>query len=166
MRKGYTLVEILVVVITLPFVFLIFDGLFRTLYSDLPWSWRIAQENTTLLNMLEQMQQDINKAKGLPGSFARHTADDSLLLIELAEGVHCYQLKDGQVIRRKVTETQQGNAEQARAWSLPHAEIAWQVWTKNGERYAVEVKTHVEHRIRGQWKKKMAHSRLYFVGAF
>jgi prepilin-type N-terminal cleavage/methylation domain-containing protein len=166
MRKGFTLVETLVVVIVLPFLFIIIDGLFRTLLSDLPWSYRIAQENTIMLNMLEHLQQDIDQAKGLPESFAGHTVSDNLLLIELADGVICYQLKDGRVIRYKPVDPQQEDSEEKRVWSLPHAEIVWQVRTKNGEGYAVDTEAHIEHRVRGQWKKKMVRSHLYFVGAF
>ena len=99
MRKGFTLIEVLVIVIIMPFIFLIFDGLFRTLLSDIPWSWRIAQENTTMLSMLDQLQQDIDAAKGLPESFGTYTANDNLLLIESPDGVLCYQLKDGKVTR-------------------------------------------------------------------
>ncbi|MFH1719482.1 MAG: hypothetical protein ABIF19_19185 [Planctomycetota bacterium] len=166
MRRGFTLIEILVIVIITPFVFLIFDGLFRTLVSDIPWSWRIAQENTTMLNMLDQLQQDIDKATALPESFAGHTADDNLLLIESADGVLCYQLKDGQVLRRRLTNSGGSDTEEERAWSLPHAKIVWHVWARDGRRYAVESRAHIERSARGQWKKKMAHSRLYFAGAF
>ncbi len=166
MRKGFSLVELLVVIVILPVVFVILAGLFRTLLIDIPWSCRIAQENTILLSVLEQVQQDIDKARGLPESFAGHTASDKLLLIELADGVICYQLEDGQVIKRKLTDTQQDNAEEQRVWSLPHAKVQWQVWASEGEGYAVETKAHVEYRIRGRWKKKMTNSHLYFVGAF
>jgi len=155
----------LVVIVIASIVFLIFDGLFRTLLTDIPWSYRIAQENTTLLNMLSQMQQDIDEAKRLPESFAEHTAGDKMLLIELTEGVICYQLKDGRVTRQKLTDFQQGKAEGTRLWSLPHANVEWQVWTQNGQGYAVETNTYVEYKRRGQFRKKMAHSHLYFIGA-
>lgn len=163
MRRGFSLVEMLMVTITLPFVFLIFDGLFRSLLSDIPASWRIAQENTTVLSMLEQVHRDIDKAKGLPESFAGNTANDTLLLIELADGVICYQLKDGQVIRRRLTDM---GAHEKRVWSLPNAKVVWRVWVRDGKGYAVEAKTHIDHRSRGHWKKKMALSHLYFVGSF
>jgi len=160
-NKGFTLVEIMVVVITLPFVFLIVDGLFRTLLAEIPWSWRIAQENTTVLNMLEQMHQDLDKAKGLPKTFAGRTADDKVLLIELADGVICYELKDGRVIRGRLTKD---GTEETRVWSAPNAKVEWKVWTENGQGYAVEAKTSVEYKRRGQWNRKMANSHLYFVG--
>ena len=165
MRKGFTIIEILVVIIVLPFVFLIFNGLFKAIADEIPWSHRIVQENTSLLSMLGQIQQDIDEAKGLPKSFAGQIASDQILLIELAEGVICYQLKEGQVVRHKLTDTPQGKAEDPRVWSIPHASVEWKVWARNGQGYAVETNTHVEYKRRGQWKKKMAHSHLYFAGA-
>ena len=166
MRKGFTLIEILIVIIIIPFVWVALDGLFRTILSDIPRSYRVVQENTSLLSMLEQFHKDIDAAKELPESFAGHTADDELLLIKVTDGVIRYQLKDGQVLRHKVTNTQQGSAEQTKAWSTPHAKLKWHVWRKDANGYAVEVKTHIEHTVLGHQEKKMANSHLYFVGAF
>ena len=165
MRKGFSLVEILVVIILLPIVFFVMDGLFSTLLDAIPRSYRVAQENTTVLNMLENMRQDIDKAKSLPDSFDGHIASDELLLIGSPDAVVCYQLKDGQVLRRRLTGTHENNAEATRVWSLPHAKVQWQVWRKDRTGYAVEVKTHIEHHPRGHQEKKMANSHLYFAGA-
>jgi hypothetical protein len=162
--KGFTLVEVMVVVITLPFVFLIMDGLFRTLLAEIPWSWRIAQENTTLTNMLEQMHQDVDKAKGLPTSFAGHTAKDELLLVELADGVICYQLKDGQVVRRRLTNIGAGAEQETRVWTAPHAKVEWKVRAQNGRGYAVEIRTSIEYTNRGQWNRKTVRAYLFFGG--
>jgi len=166
MRKGFTLVELLVVIIVLPFVMLVLDGLFSTLIRDIPRSYRVVQENTSLLSMLDQMQQDIDKAKGLPESFGEYTTSDKLLLIELTEGMICYQLKDDKVLRCKLMDNQQSNALEQKVWSVPHAKVEWQVWRKDRGGYAVEVQTHIEHKVGGHWQKKMANSHLYFVGAF
>ena len=166
MRKGFTLVEIMVVIVILPFVMVLLGGLFRTILSEIPASYRIAQENTTLLNMLELMHQDIDKAKGLPVSFAGQTASDELLLIELPDGVVCYELKDGQVIRARLTGDQPDETQGTRVWSLPHAKIEWQVWTRDGERYALQIQSYVEHKSLGRTERKMANSHLYIIGAF
>jgi prepilin-type N-terminal cleavage/methylation domain-containing protein len=180
MRKGFTLVEVLIVVIVLPFMMLVLDDFFRTLIKDIPRSYQVVQENASLLSMLEQMQKDIDRAKGLPESFDEYISGDKLLLIELAEGMICYQLKDKKVLRRKLTDNQQSppaagiiqnpallSALGQTVWSVPNAKVEWQVWRKDGDGYAVEVKTHIEHKIRGDhWEKKMANSHLYFVGAF
>jgi len=166
MRKGFSLVELLVVIFIIPVVLVTLDGLFSAVISDIPRSYRVAQENTTVLNMLEQMQQDIDKAKSLPDSFDGHTASDELLLIGLTDAVVCYQLKDGQVLRHRLTHTQENDIEETRVWSLPHAKVQWRLWRKDNSGYAVEVKTHIEHNPRGHLEKKMANSHLYFAGAF
>ncbi len=175
MRKGFTLVELLVVIIVLPFVMLVLDGLFSTLIRDIPRSYRVMQENTSLLSMLGQMQQDIDRAKGLPESFDEYTTSNKLLLIELAEGMICYQLKDDKVLRLRTRDEGRGTRDASivnrlssvsQSWSMPHAKVEWQVWRKDRGGYAVEVQTHIEHNVQGHWEKKMANSHLYFVGAF
>jgi prepilin-type N-terminal cleavage/methylation domain-containing protein len=165
MRKGFTLVEILVVIIVLPFLFLLFDGLFKTLTGEIPMSVRLIQENTSLLNMLRQVQLDTDGAEDLPKSFDGRTANNQLLLIKLSEGVICYQVKDGLVIREKLTNASRDKAEEPRIWPVPHAKIEWKVWERNGHGYAVQTDVHLEYGRRGQWIEKMAHSHLYFVGA-
>lgn len=165
MRKGFTIIELLILIIVIPFVLVIIDGLFRTLMTEIPWSYRIVQENTTVLNMLEQLHQDIDKAKGLPKSFAGRTASDELLLIAAADGVICYQIEDGQAARRMLTGAQYNNAAQERVWSVPNARVKWTVWTKDGEGHAVETRTYIEHEIRRRTEKKLANSHVYFLRA-
>jgi prepilin-type N-terminal cleavage/methylation domain-containing protein len=166
MRKGFTLVEMLAVIMVLPFVLLVISGLFRTIIKDIPESYNIAQENTTLLDMLEQLRQDTDRAQRLPESFEGHTANDNMILIGLETGVISYQLKDGQVIRRNLADARRSQAQEPRVWSLPHTKIVWRVWARNGKRYAVETSAHIEQFVRGQWKEKMANSHLFFAGMF
>jgi prepilin-type N-terminal cleavage/methylation domain-containing protein len=165
MRKGFSLVELLAVVVVLPFVFLLFDGLFKTIAGEIPMSVRLIQENTSLHSMLRQIQQDIDRAKELPKSFAGRTVSDHVLLIELSEGVIGYRLKDGRVFRDNLTDMPQNTTGEPRIWSMPHARVQWKVWEKNGQGYAVEIDTHLEYGRKGQWKQKLAHSHLYFTGA-
>ena len=165
MRKGFTFFEILLIIVVLPFVFLLLDGLFKTLAGEIPMSVRLIQENTNLINMIRQIQKDTDKAQGLPKSFAGQTTSDQVLLIELSEGVICYQRKDGQVVRQMLTDTSKNKAEDTRIWSIPHANVEWKVWERNGQGYAVETNTHLEYGRRGQWVKKMAHTHVYFIGA-
>lgn len=166
MRKGFSLVELLAVMVVLAAFSTALAGLFTTLISDIPRSCRVVQENTNLLGMLKQMRGDIDGAKGLPESFGKYSTDGELLLIELADGMICYQLKDGELLRRRLTDVQQDRGEDTRVWPVPHAKVGWQVFRKDKSGYAVEVKMHIEHNIRGHWEKKMANSHLFFVGAF
>jgi hypothetical protein len=165
MRKGFTLVEVFLLVIVLPIVFLLFDGLFKTIASEIPMSVRLIHENMSLLSMLRQVQQDIDRAKGLPKSFAGQTASDHVLLIELSEGVIRYQLKEGRILRQNLMNTQQETTEGSRVRSIPHASLRWKVWERNGQGYAVEIDTRLEYAKRGQWKQKMAQTHLYFTDA-
>jgi len=164
MRKGMTLVEMLVVLIVLPFAMLAFDVLFRSAISDIPRSSRLVQENTTLLNMLEQMHKDISAAKSLPQSYGQDTAGEGLLLIELADSVVSYQLSGGKMLRRRLSAPQEGEHADARVWSLPNSQVQWRVWRLDGRAYAVEVKTAIKYKLRTKYQDRMANSHLYFLG--
>ena len=88
------------------------------------------------------------------------------LLIKLADSVVCYQLKDGQVRRCKVTDEGELDSKGAGIWPVPNAKMNWRVQRKDGKAIAVEVDTHIEYELRGRCEKKMANSHLYFVGLF
>ncbi len=165
MRKGLTLVNILIIVFVLPFMILILDGLFKTLIKDIPRSYKVVQVNTSLLSMLKEIQQDIDKAKGLPETYKEHVASDKMLLIDLPEETICYQLKDDKVFRYNLTETQKSNIAKTKYWSVPHAKVQWKVWRKDMGGHAVEIRTHIEHEVQSHLEKKMANSHLYFVGS-
>jgi prepilin-type N-terminal cleavage/methylation domain-containing protein len=164
MRKGMTLVEVLIVMVVLPFAAVAFDVLFRSTLSDIPRSTRLVQENTSLLNMLEQMRQDIGAAKAMPESSGQYTAGEGLLLIEIADGVLGYQLKDGKVLRYRLTGRQEEQEENARVWSLPNSQVQWRTWRKDGKGYAVEVRTSIRYKLRSKYQQRMANSHLYFLG--
>jgi len=165
MRKGFTLMEVLIAVIILPFMIIALDGLFKTLIKDIPRSHRVVQVNTSVLNMLEKMQQDIDKAKGLPEKYNEYIASNKILLIDMPEGMICYQLKDDKVFRYNLTDNQKSSLAQTKYWSIPHTIVRWNIWRKDTAGYAVEVRTHIEHTVQGHLEKKMANSHLYFVGA-
>jgi prepilin-type N-terminal cleavage/methylation domain-containing protein len=193
MRKGFTLTEMMVVIIILPFVMFLLDGLFGTLLTEIPRSCRMAQQGSMLLGLLEQINRDVGEAKSLPAEFAGRTAGDGLLLVELPEGVIGYQIEEGHVTRSKLTSATPGEPEQERVWSIPNSKIEWQVWQKDGAPslslrarpelvegtparagpngadrvlggYAVEVKSHVELKVHGRMEKKMARTHLFYGG--
>ena len=165
MRRGYTLVELLVAMVLFSIVSIVLSRLFTTIINDIPRSYRIVQENTSVLDMLEQMHEDIDTAKGLPESFAEYTTDEDLLLIELPDGIVCYQLKDGKIIRHRLSAVQENYEKDAEAWPVPNAKIEWQV-RRNDRGGSVEIKTCIEHDFGGRSEEKMANSHLFFVGAF
>jgi type II secretory pathway component PulJ len=166
MRRGYSLAELVVAMVIVSSVSIVLAGLLTTIISDIPRLCGVVQENTSVLNMLEQMHEDVDAAKGLPKSFGEYTTDKNLLLIELPQGIVCYQLKDGKVLRRRLSAAQEQNEEETRVWSVPNAKLEWQVLRNDRDGCAVEVKTCIEHHVRGCSEEKMANSYLFFVGAF
>ncbi len=164
MRKGFSLVEMLVTMAVLVFLMFAFAWVFTTLITDIPRSYRIIQTNTTVLDMLERMRRDINAAKGLPVSFGQYATNEGLLLVGKDDCVIGYQVKDDKVLRCNLTAAENGDVNDMSVWSVPHAKIKWQVWRGNDRGYAVSVKTQIEHEVRGNWERKMANSHLYFVG--
>lgn len=163
MRNGFTLVEMLVVVIVVPLVFIFLDGLFSTLLADIPRSYKISQESITLQHVLEQMQQDMDKAASLPEAYGKFAVNEKQFLIELSSGVVCYQLKDDQIIRQKLLGAEMDNAGDKRTWTLPNTKVGWKTWTKDKQGHAVEIKTRFEYKTRGRWKKTMANSHLFYA---
>jgi prepilin-type N-terminal cleavage/methylation domain-containing protein len=167
MRKGFTLTEILVVIIILPFFAIILDGLFHTLIKDIPRSHQVMQENTTVLSVLDRMQKDIDKAQALPESFKGYASSDKLLLIELQDNsVICYQIKDDKIIREQLASNHQIDYPKTTSWSIPHTKVKWQILRENGNGHAFEVQNHIEHEVLGHLEKKMANSHLFYIGAF
>jgi prepilin-type N-terminal cleavage/methylation domain-containing protein len=99
MRKAFTLIELLVVVTVLPFVMAALSGVYATFIRDIPQTTRVLQENTTVLNLLQQIRRDMDEAIRLPQEFDGQHADDRTLLIEQPGQVIRYQLEDGRIVR-------------------------------------------------------------------
>jgi prepilin-type N-terminal cleavage/methylation domain-containing protein len=167
MRKGMTLVELLVVIVVLPIFMLAFDKLFKTVAKDLPRSYRVVNENVSLLNMLEKLRQDVDLAKGLPKSYGNYSVSDKQFLIEQVDGVICYRFEDGEVLRYKLIDGKISGSEEAEDfWILPHAVIQWRILEQNGNGYAIEVRKQIEHNVLGHLEKKLSNSYVFYVGAF
>ena len=165
MRKAIALIELLVVVVVLPFVMIVISGIFATFIRDIPRDTRLLQQNTTVLDMLQHMRADMDRADGLPESVGALRSGEDTLLIELPEHVVCYRWADGAVTRTAWEQDGQEEPEVGGTWRFPDAVIGWQRW-KQGERaYAVELRTHLQQRVDGRLFDKLANSHVYFVNA-
>ncbi|HUT30881.1 MAG TPA: hypothetical protein VMX13_13900 [Sedimentisphaerales bacterium] len=165
-RRGFSITEVLILVVVLASISIVFAPLFSTLFNHIPRSYRVAQENTQLLDMLGWMRRDIEAGEQLPESFGGHKANDKSLLIESAKGVICYQLQDGKVLRLRLTDNEQRDGGNPEVWSVPNAAIEWAVWKKANKGYAVEVRTYINYAVGRHVEKKMDNSHVYFAGIF
>ena len=159
MRKGYMLVEVVVVIFVLMMVSAAFDRFWGTFAFDLPRDSRLIQENTTLTNAVSHIRADVASAQTLSQA-GGDSNEPNTLLVELSNGVVSYKLIDGRIIRSFA-----GNDDGDMVWPVPHGMIEWQVWSKGKTGYAVEIRTCIEDRNFGQAQKKMANSNLFFAGA-
>ncbi len=163
MRKGFSLIELIVIIAILPFILVVIDGLFSSMLTDVPRSWNTIQNNSVLLHMLRQMEQDIDQAENLPRSINGYTAGNELLLIEQTDKVIHYQMKDDRVFRYGFAGTQK-IPEETKSWLLPKTKIQWQVHRENGKGYAAEIQHNVEYIHHGHLIKKMENSHLFYPG--
>lgn len=161
MRKAFSLLEMLAVIVIFPVAALALSQLFNTVVLEIPRASRVVRENTTVLDVLDHISGDIDRAKGLPNSSGPYTAGETVLLIELPETMICYEITEDKVVRRDLGEDPQTSS----VWTTPNADVKWTVWRKENVGYAVEIMTHVEHKWKTKQQKKMAGSHLYFVGA-
>jgi len=166
MRKGYSLIQMLVIIFVFSLLSASLGRLSSAMLRDIPSSYRMIEANTSMLNALKQIRRDVNAAKGFAGSFNDYIANDETLLIEAANNVICYQFKDGQLIRRKFTTSRTGTGEEIRRWPIRHGKIEWRLWQEDGRDYAVEIKSCVEREV-DSWKdRKMSNSYVYFAGIY
>jgi len=163
-RKGFYLVELLVVMSVIPLICIILGGLFRTLIFEIPQSSKFVQENTIMLNVVKCLHNDISAAKGLPESFGGFSAGDDKLLIEMQDGVVCYQIEEGRIFRNKPAGAGQGETADTTVWKIPHGKMQWRVRGRGTGSCAVEIETWIEDKDLGHLKKKMANSYLFFMG--
>lgn len=166
MRKGFNLVEMLIVAVTIPIIVIVLDKTLINILRDIPRSSAVVQENTTLLNMLGQLRNDIEQANNLPESFDGLTSDEKILLVEMPDGVIFYRKRNSEIIKGQLTKGQRNDSIETRVWSLPNSEVIWQVWRENNRGYAVEITSHVKLKLRKKLQKKMANSHLLFVSAY
>jgi prepilin-type N-terminal cleavage/methylation domain-containing protein len=159
MRKGYILVEMIVVLAVFAMIAAGLDIFFRTFAFDLPRDSKLVQENCSLENAVNHIRADVVSAKKL-SQVIGDSNEPNTLLIELTNGVVSYKLADDRLIRN-FSAGHQGDM----VWPVPHGKIEWLVWSKGKTGYAVEVRTCIEDRNFGQVQKKMANSNLFFAGA-
>ncbi len=165
MRRGYLLVEALLMIFLLATALAVFAPLSNVLISDIPRSFRFSQVNTMLLNILEHMRKDIGDSGQVLGSFGDYVANENVLLLEKSDGVIGYELKGDEVHRLILAGPKQDQRPNALVWSVPKAKIKWRVWKRNDAAYAVEVKTYIDYQVGRRSHEKMANSHLYFLNS-
>ena len=137
---------------------------FRTMISQTPRIWNNVQQNTTMINMLRQMQEDVDKATDFPESKDGFAASNTLLLIEQPGFLIGYEFDNEQIIRH-VLSSNQTVTNDKRVWVIPDAKIEWKVLRKNGKGYCLELQNRIEYKKSNGLENEMPNSHLFFIGA-
>ena len=163
-RKGYALLEVIIMLSVLALVTGLLTKAFRVIIVDIPQMYEDFQVNVTVSYMLRRLQNDIETAKSLPDNIGPLQSGDEILLIESNDGVIAYRLDEGKVAKDKVVPGEDVDMQNVYVWNVPRADISWKVWKKRGAGYAVEVTRSIKRKGLGLWEKKLQNSHVYFVG--
>lgn len=163
-RKGYSLIEVIIMLSVLAVVTGLCAKAFRVIIVDIPQMHKDFQVNVTVSYMLRRLQNDIETAKSLPDNIGSLQSEDEVLLIETDDGVIGYRLSEDKIAKVKVVSGEDSGMQETYTWSVPHASIEWKVSKRNGKAEAVEVTRSIKRRVLGRWEKKLKNSHVYFVG--
>jgi hypothetical protein len=154
MRKGYLLVEILVVLAILVVISIPLNKFIRLLAFDVPKSARRIESNTSLLNLLNCMQFDIVSACRV------HTAGKNMLIMQMADETVSYTFSEDKTIR-STTDSNMLPDE----WVIPGGRIDFEIQQVN-DTPAVSVTKYVEAKTYRGIEKKMEETYLFFPNVF
>jgi prepilin-type N-terminal cleavage/methylation domain-containing protein len=157
MRKGYSLMEVLVTITILLMVMATLDRFFRVIVFDMPRDSRLVQENVVLLNAVKNIRSDVAKALALSQGPA-DANEPSWLVIQSADGEVRYKFENGVLVRKE------NAAADETTWSLPHGKIEMRVLSDKYKTGAVEVETGLEYWDNGKPRKRVANSYVFFAG--
>jgi prepilin-type N-terminal cleavage/methylation domain-containing protein len=163
MRKGFTLVEMLIVIMTLPLVAMAADRLFRELVIDAPRSLDVVSQNDSVVRMLIRLQEDVGRATQVLPSYEGHVSNEQLLLLRIGDQVIGYKKNEDRIERHELSSPDEIDRI-AYLCVAPQATIDWSLWPSEDSPSAVKVHTSIQHRR--SLKQKLAGNYLFFVGAY
>jgi type II secretory pathway pseudopilin PulG len=162
--SAYALIEMLVLIVIAPFLMVAVSGFFRSFVRDIPQATRLVQQNTTVLNLLDQLRRDVDRAVALPERIGDAQANDSTLLIEQPDVVVWYRFDEGQIVRRLLDRQGGTVPDEDRVWQARDAVIEWRPWLRESRAYALEVHSHLKQRVAGMERRKLAGTQVFFMG--
>lgn len=163
MRKAFTLMEVLVLTTVAPLMLVVVSRIFSTFIQDIPRETRVVQQNTTVLDLLQQVRRDVDGAIDLPERFDTTDSDEHTLLIHQPQAVICYRFEDGRAVRTLLKGQGPSDPNEQRLWRMPNAVITWRPWTRDGGTYAVEMHSHVQQRFADLLRNRLVNSQVFFI---
>lgn len=164
MRKGFSLIEMLVM-LSLFFLMMFFCAKsMKILVTDIPHLHRDFQANVSVLHMLDRLRDDIEAGKSLSKDYSDGETLKSIVMIESPKGFIGYSFDDGEIIKSILNPDGSVINDRAEVWQIKNADINWQLWQRQGKYYAIEISTGIKRKLSGHWQTKLKNSHVYFVG--
>lgn len=160
---AFMLIELLMVVITVPIVMVALSGLYRGFLHEIPRMIRLVEQNTMVLNLLDQLHRDMGTAVDVPEQAVGRHADTSTLLIAQPDAVVCYRFDDEQTVRMLFRGLEASSPPEERVWKARDAVIEWQPWRPGGRVCGVEVHSHLEQTVAGKVQRRFRNSYIFFA---
>ncbi|MCH8193715.1 MAG: prepilin-type N-terminal cleavage/methylation domain-containing protein [Planctomycetes bacterium] len=163
MRKGFSLIELLIVMMTVPVVMLVVYRVFHEMAIDIPRGVALLSQHGRLLGVVETLHDDIDRATALSLEDSPQTEGAPVLLIEQPGRQVRYALLEEGIRRESGGDKLDPNVPAEREWILPQANIAWHLWRQDDAVVALRVDTSMTH---GRHKKrKFQNTHLFFIGS-
>ena len=160
MKKGYMLIEVLVMLGVIAMTLLIIAGQFRVLAIDVPRAYRDFQSNTSILDMLNKLRNDIEAAQDLSQALDTSEGGIETLSIDSVCSKIRYTFENEKVIKTKLTDD---GYQMVESWSVPRAVIDFELWQNNGKTYALEISTAVRRKVWDHWENRLKNSHVFFI---
>lgn len=166
MQKGYSLIELLAMLVVLTAFGLASSRLFFSMSSDVPKIFKSFQAHQTREHLFALLQKDMDNGESLPARCDALVSSPSVLLIRSGESIIKYDWAD-RIVKRTIFKISDcTTAVESRSWVMPRTEISFTpVIDSRGSRYAVELSSFIEQSRTGGREKLLRTARMFFVGA-
>ena len=165
MRRGFSLMEIILMLPLMGVVALIAGTMFPVVVRDVPKLQRVVYQNARIGTVLRCIRRDMDAADALPDRHADKTAGPKRLLIKLDRIVICYEIRKDGIVKEQLGPDVSSPPREIECWALPDAKMRFERWRRSGAAFAVEIHTAIEFETRGRTSDKLPNTHLFFLSA-
>lgn len=151
-RGGYSLTEMLVIIVLLVVLMTLTVRPMRTMISEIPRSARICQTLNGTQKALAQLKKDIEE------SIQITSFNDGVLTIEHSSQTINYTFADGKILRNPAMNDPDGQY----VWQLPFQKMDAKLWRDNGTPYGFELNTWNQQNVLGTEQIRFNQTVVFF----
>ena len=169
MRKAFTLIEMLGLLLVTTSLLLTLSPLVRSLLGDVPGSHRLLETHAQLQGIVSHIQYDIDRAVDLPSEFGGQAADEEYLFISQSDGMIVWQHRSGQIARLGPYESLPDLTDPNLVisadlnCSIPQARLTWRRHVQNDKAIAVEIETAAIQKTEKSEKQRLKMAWMLFL---